>query len=97
MTDLFLRAGDMLGRLDDEFLLVLPELRPGSGYGLEEWSRASGAVVTKKVERALEAAFQVDGVGRRLTARLGVGVFPFDARDVPGLMRSADAGAQSGD
>jgi diguanylate cyclase (GGDEF)-like protein/PAS domain S-box-containing protein len=92
-----LRAGDMLGRLDDEFLLVLPELRPGSGYGLEEWSRASGAVVTKKVERALEAAFQVDGVGRRLTARLGVGVFPFDARDVPGLMRSADAGAQSGD
>ena len=92
-----LRAGDVLGRLDDEFLLVLPELRPGSGYGLEEWSRASGLVVTKKVERALESVFQVEGGERRLSARLGVGVFPFDARDVAGLMRSADAEARSGD
>lgn len=91
-----LRAGDLLGRLDtDEFLLVLPELRPGSGYGLEEWSRASGLVVTKKVQRALEAPFQVEGNERRLTGRIGIGIFPFDARDVPGVLKAADAASRA--
>ncbi|MEO6715459.1 MAG: diguanylate cyclase, partial [Mycobacteriales bacterium] len=61
-----LRAGDMLGRLGDDFLLVMPELRAGSGYGLDEWSRASGEVVTKKVERAIEAPFAVAGDEVRL-------------------------------
>lgn len=91
-----LRAGDLLGRLSsDEFLLVLPELRPGSGYGLEEWSRASGQVVTKKVERALETPFQVEGRERRLTGRIGIGVFPFDARDVAGILAAADAASRA--
>lgn len=92
-----LRAGDLLGRLAaDEFLLVLPELRPGSGYGLEEWSRASGIVVTKKVQRALEAPFQVEGNERRLAGRIGIGIFPFDARDVPGVLRAADTASRIG-
>jgi diguanylate cyclase (GGDEF)-like protein/PAS domain S-box-containing protein len=91
-----LRAGDLLGRLAaDEFLLVLPELRPGSGYGLEEWSRASGLVVTKKVQRALEAPFQVDGNERRLSGRIGIGIFPFDARDVAGILKAADAASRA--
>jgi PAS domain S-box-containing protein/diguanylate cyclase (GGDEF)-like protein len=85
-----LRAGDMLGRLGDDFLLVLPELRAGSGYGLDEWSRASGHVVTKKVERATDAAFTVEGEELRLVPRVGLGVFPFDARDVAGLLAAAD-------
>lgn len=85
-----LRAGDMLGRLGDDFLLVLPELRAGSGYGLDEWSRASGQVVRKKIERATEAFFTVEGSELRLTPRVGLGVFPFDARDVGGLLAAAD-------
>jgi PAS domain S-box-containing protein/diguanylate cyclase (GGDEF)-like protein len=90
-----LRAGDMLGRLGDDFLLVLPELRAGSGYGLEEWSRASGVVVTKKIERALEAPFSTGTGDVSLVARMGLGVFPFDARDVPGLLAAADAAARA--
>lgn len=89
-----LRAGDMLGRLGDDFLLVLPELRAGSGYGLDEWSRASGQVVTKKLERATDAPFTVAGAEQRLTLRVGLGVFPFDARDVPGLLAAADRASQ---
>lgn len=85
-----LRAGDMLGRLGDDFLLVLPELRAGSGYGLDEWSRASGHVVAKKLERATEAPFTVAGAELRLVPRVGLGVFPFDARDVGGLLSAAD-------
>ncbi len=89
-----LRAGDLLGRLDDDFLLVMPELRAGSGYGLEEWSRASGVVVAKKVERAMESAFTVGNAEVHLVPRVGLGVFPFDARDVPGLLAAADAVAR---
>ncbi|MEP7054334.1 MAG: diguanylate cyclase [Actinomycetota bacterium] len=85
-----LRAGDLLGRLGDDFLLVLPELRAGSGYGLDEWSRASGQVVRKKVERATESPFTVEGNELRLVPLVGLGVFPFDARDVPGLLAAAD-------
>lgn len=90
-----LRAGDMLGRLGDDFLLVLPELRAGSGYGLDEWSRASGQVVTKKIERATEAAFTVADAELHLVPRVGLGVFPFDARDVPGLLAAADQASRA--
>ena len=90
-----LRAGDMLGRLGDDFLLVLPELRAGSGYGLDEWSRASGQVVTKKIERATEAAFTVVETELRLVPRVGLGVFPFDARDVGGLLAAADLASRA--
>ena len=90
-----LRAGDMLGRLGDDFLLVMPELRAGSGYGLDEWSRASGLVVTKKIERASEAPFTVEGVELRLVPRIGLGVFPFDARDVAGLLAAADQASRT--
>lgn len=90
-----LRAGDMLGRLDDDFLLVMPELRAGSGYALDEWSRASGLVVTKKIERATEAAFTVDGEDLRLVPRIGLGVFPFDAREVAGLLAAADQASRA--
>jgi diguanylate cyclase (GGDEF)-like protein/PAS domain S-box-containing protein len=90
-----LRAGDILGRLDDDFLLVMPELRAGSGYGLEEWSRASGVVVAKKIERAMESAFTVGNRELHLVPQVGLGVFPFDARDVPGLLTAANAVARA--
>ncbi len=76
------RKSDTLARQGgDEFVVVLPDLK------LE----ADSQVVAEKILRALEPEFLVDGRAFRISASIGVSVFPSDASDGDTMLRNADA------
>ena len=72
---------DTLGRSGgDDFLLVL-----GRADGAERLAERSGAIL-----EALRAPFDVDGHALRITASIGVAVYPDDGADFDTLLRQAD-------
>ena len=76
-----LRAGDTLARVGgDEFAILLA---PGA-------SCEAGDRVAMKVRRALEHPFTVSGLALRVTASVGIAVYPYDAADAGELFRHAD-------
>lgn len=76
-----LRKSDTLGRLGgDEFVISLP--------GLADVSHA--AVVAGKVVEVLAQTFRANDHELHVSASVGIGIYPDDARDFDALMRSAD-------
>lgn len=77
----WMRAGDTVARLGgDEFALLITELSD-----LEECERALDRILG-----ALQAPFSVSGESTRLTASLGVTLYPDDRSDPDVLLRHAD-------
>jgi diguanylate cyclase (GGDEF)-like protein len=76
------RQTDTVGRFGgDEFVVLLDSL--------EDFSRVD--LVAKKVLRALDAGFTVPAPPVKVTASIGVGLFPKHAIKEDALLRSADA------
>lgn len=77
-----LRASDTLARLHgDEFVVLLPEV------AADEDARTLAATLLD----ALAPPIDLDGRSSSLTASIGVCVYPRDADDAAGLLRTADA------
>ncbi len=65
----------------DEFMILLTEIE----------SRRDAAQVAEKVLAAVSAEHDVDGRAVRVTASIGISIYPNDGDDADTLMRSADA------
>jgi diguanylate cyclase (GGDEF)-like protein/PAS domain S-box-containing protein len=77
-----LRSSDTVARLGgDEFAIV-----PAIGMGAED-----GAMTARKILQVLEQPFLIDERVVRITASIGIAVYPVDGQDAPTLMRHADA------
>lgn len=75
------RASDTLARLGgDEFAAILPE--PGSGEAVERVGRAMLAALARPIE--------LDGGTARISASIGLALFPDDGEDAAALLRCAD-------
>lgn len=80
LTDL-VRRGDCVARTgDDEFVLLLP------GVGQPEHA----SKVAEKIITALREPFVLNGREVRMTASMGVVVYPDDGEDIDALMSEAD-------
>jgi diguanylate cyclase (GGDEF)-like protein/PAS domain S-box-containing protein len=77
-----LRVSDTVARLGGDEFAILPVV----GMGGED-----GATTARKVLQGLEHPFVVDGRDVRITASIGIAVYPTDGQDAPTLMRHADA------
>jgi diguanylate cyclase (GGDEF)-like protein len=76
-----LRASDLVARLGgDEFLVVLEEV-PES---------AAIAAIARKLLGEAEKPYVIAGATARVTASIGISVFPDDAADATALMKHAD-------
>jgi diguanylate cyclase (GGDEF)-like protein/PAS domain S-box-containing protein len=76
------RAEDTVGRhAGDEFLIVLPSMPSADGI----------RVVAEKVSAALREPLVIDGTEVRISASIGIAVYPEDGTDGPMLVRNADA------
>ena len=77
-----LRAADCASRLGgDEFVVLLNDLRNASDvFG-----------VVKKILEALAEPFYVSGKEIRISASIGVAIYPADGEDLDGLLKDADA------
>lgn len=76
------REGDAIGRLGgDEFLISI--------YGLDEDRDAM--LVAIKILRELASPWQFEGKTLRITASIGVAIFPSDANETAALIQCADA------
>jgi diguanylate cyclase (GGDEF)-like protein/PAS domain S-box-containing protein len=76
-----MREGDTVARLGgDEFTLVLP--------GLQE--AADAAHAAEKVLSALRSPFRLEGRELRISASIGISLYPDDGFDVDALLRNAD-------
>jgi diguanylate cyclase (GGDEF)-like protein/PAS domain S-box-containing protein len=76
-----LRSSDTVARLGgDEFAIL-----PGVGMGGED-----GATTAQKVLRVLEQPFTIDDRTLRITASIGIALYPIHGRDAATLMRHAD-------
>ncbi len=77
-----LRECDTLARLGgDEFALVAAGLK----------TREEAAAISSRILASLEAPFEIEGRQLRITASVGVTVFPDDAADMSSLQQNADA------
>ena len=77
-----LRAADTVGRLGgDEFVVVLPDIS-----GAEDADQ-----VAAKLQSALRASFEINGIGLAVSASVGISLFPHHGTDLATLLRSADA------
>lgn len=75
------RASDTVGRLGgDEFLAILPQTSLEGAMGVAE-----------KIRESLGEPYPLDGATGRLTASVGVSLFPNHGGDGEGLQRAADA------
>ncbi|MFN3487442.1 MAG: diguanylate cyclase domain-containing protein, partial [Planctomycetota bacterium] len=73
-----LRSRDVLGRFGgDEFIALLPWVK----------GRDGAATVARKIARTLDEPIELDGVQVRVSASLGVTVFPYDGSAVETLLR----------
>jgi diguanylate cyclase (GGDEF)-like protein/PAS domain S-box-containing protein len=76
-----MRRSDTLARHGgDEFVALLPDLQRESDCQF----------VAEKLLRALEPEFHVDGRGFRISASIGISIYPADARDGETMLRNAD-------
>jgi diguanylate cyclase (GGDEF)-like protein len=77
-----LRTGDTVARIGgDEFTVLIPELPSEEG----------AAEVSRKILRELDRDFRVGGSECRVTASIGIAVYPRDGSDADALLRNADA------
>lgn len=73
--------GTYVARLGgDEFLVVAPKC--------DGWDTA--AVIAGRVAEAVAAPVEIEGVTLPMSASIGLGMYPADARDPSGLLRAAD-------
>ena len=76
-----LRRGDTLARLGgDEFTVVLPELR----------DRKDAELIARKFLDVLRLPFNLEGNEVRISASIGIAVFPSDGESIDDLLRHAD-------
>ena len=76
-----LRDADYLARLGgDEFLIVIPQVS----------DRGTAALVAEKLITAIGEPYLLNGSTGAVTASIGIGMFPRDARDRESLMKCAD-------
>lgn len=76
-----LRDADYLARLGgDEFLIVIPQVS----------DRDTAALVAEKLIAAIGEPYLLNGSTGAVTASIGIGMFPRDARDRESLMKCAD-------
>ncbi len=86
------RDGDIVARQGgDEFLLLVADVDPAGALGDEDAAALVAESVANRVQRALQAPFDVDGTELYVTASIGISVFPRDADDAGTLLRNADA------
>jgi diguanylate cyclase (GGDEF)-like protein/PAS domain S-box-containing protein len=77
-----IRDEDKVARLGgDEFLILLPELARGEDAG----------IVADKVLAALREPLDVDGRALRISASIGISIYPDDGSDAATLIKNADA------
>jgi diguanylate cyclase (GGDEF)-like protein/PAS domain S-box-containing protein len=77
-----LRTGDTVARIGgDEFTVLLPELPQEEG----------AAEVSRKILRELESTFHVSGGECRVTASIGIALYPRDGENADTLLKRADA------
>ena len=77
-----LRASDVVARLGgDEFVVLVPEIR----------HRAEAATVARKLLEVIQVPLMLDGHECRLSASVGIALFPDTAQDEQALMSNADA------
>jgi diguanylate cyclase (GGDEF)-like protein/PAS domain S-box-containing protein len=81
LTSLLRKADTVVRMGGDEFLLLIPELS----------SAADARDVVQRAIEALRAPFLLEGKERRVTASVGVAVFPDDSDDAQCLLQQADA------
>jgi diguanylate cyclase (GGDEF)-like protein len=75
------RASDTVARLGgDEFVVVLGEVNRSLDF----------ALMAQKIVRELGRPFAVDGQDVRVTASIGISLFPYDGADPEALVRKAD-------
>lgn len=76
-----LRDSDLIARLGgDEFLIVIPQVS----------DRENAARVAAKLIKAVAEEYVLGGDRARITASIGISLFPGDARDRESLMKCAD-------
>jgi diguanylate cyclase (GGDEF)-like protein len=76
-----IRQTDLLGRISgDEFVIVLDPF--------EERSEATSLI--ERIKARLAGTFEIDGVSIRMSASIGVALFPSQGRDYETLRRNAD-------
>ena len=79
------RSSDLVARLGgDEFLLLVTDLDREEGA-------AKAAAVADRVREALTCPVAIGDAIARVTASVGVGMFPADASDADALVAAADA------
>jgi diguanylate cyclase (GGDEF)-like protein/PAS domain S-box-containing protein len=77
-----LRTGDTVARIGgDEFTVLIPELPHEEG----------AAEVSRKILRELERTFRVGDSEYRVTASIGIALYPRDGEDAETLLKNADA------
>jgi diguanylate cyclase (GGDEF)-like protein/PAS domain S-box-containing protein len=77
-----LRASDVVARLGgDEFVVLLPEVR----------HRAEAGMVARKLLEVIQGPVLLDGHECRVSASIGIALFPDAGQDEQALMSSADA------
>ncbi len=77
-----LRTGDTVARIGgDEFTVLIPELPHEEG----------AAEVARKILRELERTFHVGGSECRVSASIGIALYPRDGEKADTLLRNADA------
>ena len=75
------RANDVVARQGgDEFLILLNDV-----------ATSAAEVVAGKVRSALREPFVIDGFEIRVSASIGIGLYPVDGIDAEGLLKHADA------
>jgi diguanylate cyclase (GGDEF)-like protein/PAS domain S-box-containing protein len=77
-----LRTGDTVARIGgDEFTVLIPELPHEEG----------AAEVSRKILRELQRTFRLGSSECRVTASIGIAIYPRDGGDADALLRNADA------
>ncbi|WP_141100735.1 putative bifunctional diguanylate cyclase/phosphodiesterase [Roseateles aquatilis] len=76
-----MRESDLIARLGgDEFVLLLPDVDQPERLG----------TVARKLLKALSSPLRLEGQELRVTASIGISVYPDDGTDEPTLMKHAD-------
>lgn len=75
------RQTDVVARFaGDEFVILLPQIR-----------RAYAAdFVGEKIRQSIDKVFELEGNSIRITASVGISIYPVDANDVEGMIKRAD-------